>query len=145
MDNLGDWIYIVFLVIAAVSGLFSSKGKKKHPTQVLGQPEHDMIPEEQAPSGKGFWEILEEVATPQQKIPAKEKSPRSFKSKKAEKRTQSPFLTAEQEIQKSRVTSSLPVNFPTEEETSVLQDIEFNNAEELRKAVIYSEILNRKY
>lgn len=145
MDNLGDWIYIVFLVIAAVSGLFSSKGKKKHPTQVLGQPEHDMIPEEQTPSGKGFWEILEEVATPQQKIPVKEKSPRSFKSKKAEKRTQSPFLTAEQEIQKSKVISSLPVNFPTEEETSDLQDIEFNNAEELRKAVIYSEILNRKY
>ena len=37
------------------------------------------------------------------------------------------------------------MNFPTEEEHSLLEDIEFNNAEELRKAVIYSEILNRKY
>ena len=24
MDNVGDWLYIVFLIIAAVSGLFSS-------------------------------------------------------------------------------------------------------------------------
>lgn len=146
MDNLGDWIYIVFLVIAAVSGLFSSKGKKKRPTQVLGQPEHDMFPEEQTPSGKGFWEILEEAAAaPQQKMPVKEKSSRPLKDRKAEKRTPSPFLTAEQEIQKSKVSSSTSMTFPTEEETSVLQDIEFNNAEELRKAVIYSEILNRKY
>ena len=37
------------------------------------------------------------------------------------------------------------MNFPAEEEHSMLEDIEFNNAEELRKAVIYSEILNRKY
>lgn len=29
MDNVGDWLYIVFLIIAAVSGLFSSKDKKK--------------------------------------------------------------------------------------------------------------------
>lgn len=61
MDNLGDWIYIVFLIVAAVSGLFSSKNKKKRPTQVLGQPEYDTTQEEHTPSGKGFWEILEEA------------------------------------------------------------------------------------
>ena len=32
MDNVGDWIYIVFLIVAAISGLFSSKNKKKRPT-----------------------------------------------------------------------------------------------------------------
>ncbi len=46
MDNVGDWIYIVFLIVAAISGLFSSKNKKKRPTQVLGQPGHDSYPEE---------------------------------------------------------------------------------------------------
>lgn len=145
MDNLGDWVYIVFLIVAAVSGLFNSKGKKKRPAQVLGQPEHDMFPEEQTSSGKGFWEILEETATPQQKKLVIEKPPRPKKNKKAEKRVQTPFLTAEQEIQKSKVISSQPTNLQVEEEPSLLQDIEFNNAEELRKAVIYSEILNRKY
>ena len=65
MDNVGDWIYIVFLIVAAISGLFSSKNKKKRPTQVLGQPGHDTYPEENTSSGKGFWEILEEATTPQ--------------------------------------------------------------------------------
>lgn len=123
MDNLGDWIYIVFLIVAAVSGLFSSKNKKKRPTQVLGQPEYAPAQEEHTPSGKGFWEILEEATTP----------------------PPTPFLAAEQEIHKSKVSSSPITNFPTEEEHALLEDIEFNNAEELRKAVIYSEILNRKY
>ena len=137
MDNLGDWIYIVFLIVAAVSGLFSSKNKKKRQTQVLGQPEYEPAKEEHAPSGKGFWEILEEVTTPPEK---KEK-----KIKKKEIRQPNPFLAAEQEIHKSKVSSSPITNFPTEEEHALLEDIEFNNTEELRKAVIYSEILNRKY
>lgn len=145
MDNLGDWIYIVFLIVAALSGLFSSKNKKKRPTQVLGQPDYDTTKEEPVPSDKGFWEILEEVTNerPKQKsatitIPDKKKN-------KKEIRQPNPFLVAEQEIHKSKVSSSRPMNFEAEEEHSLLEDIEFNNAEELRKAVIYSEILNRKY
>lgn len=141
MDNVGDWIYIVFLIVAAISGLFSSKNKKKSPTQVLGQPGHDSYPEENTSSGKGFWEILEEATTPQ-----KPEAPTAPIHKKKKKTPASkPFLSTEQEIQKSKVSSSQPMNFPAEEEHSMLEDIEFNNAEELRKAVIYSEILNRKY
>lgn len=29
MDNAGDWLYIVFLIIAGISSLFGSKNKKK--------------------------------------------------------------------------------------------------------------------
>lgn len=145
MDNLGDWIYIVFLVVAALSGLFSSKNKKKHPTQVLGQPEYDSTQEEQTPSGKGFWEILEEVTTERPKTKSITKTLPNKKKNKKEILLPNPFLTAEQEIRQLKRNSSQPVNFPTEEEHSLLEDIEFNNAEELRKAVIYSEILNRKY
>ena len=141
MDNVGDWIYIVFLIVAAISGLFSSKNKKKRPTQVLGQPGHDSYPEENTSSGKGFWEILEEATTPQK--PEAPTGP--IQTKKTKTPASKPFLSTEQEIQKSKVSSSQPMNFPAEEEHSMLEDIEFNNAEELRKAVIYSEILNRKY
>lgn len=141
MDNLGDWIYIVFLIVAAVSGLFSSKKNKKRPAEVLRQPGNDMMPEEEATSEKGFWEILEEVKNtqPRKQVPAPKRK------KTIEKPTQNPFLTAENEIQKSKAVSSRPVNFPTEEDSNLLEEIEFNNLEELRKAVIYSEILNRKY
>lgn len=145
MDNLGDWIYIVFLIVAAVSGLFSSKGKKKRPTQVLGQPGHETVTEENIPSDRGFWEIFDEPTNPNPQQPVRQKYSQPKKSKKTEKRSPSPFLTAEQEIQKSKVRSLQPMNLHAEEEPSLLQDIEFNNTEELRKAVIYSEILNRKY
>ena len=37
MDNAGDWLYIVFLIIAGISSLFGSKNKKKRPKQILGQ------------------------------------------------------------------------------------------------------------
>ena len=69
----------------------------------------------------------------------------SYYQNKKEIQHPNPFLTAEQEIRQSKISSSRPMNFPTEDEHSLLEDIEFNNAEELRKAVIYSEILNRKY
>ena len=84
---------------------------------------------------------MEEATTPQ-----KPEAPTAPIHKKKKKTPASkPFLSTEQEIQKSKVSSSQPMNFPAEEEHSMLEDIEFNNAEELRKAVIYSEILNRKY
>ena len=141
MDNAGDWLYIVFLIIAGISSLFGSKNKKKRPKQILGQPDREIVTNEDNVPDKGFWEILEEATTPQ-----KPEAPTAPIHKKKKKTPASkPFLSTEQEIQKSKVSSSQPMNFPAEEEHSMLEDIEFNNAEELRKAVIYSEILNRKY
>ena len=87
MDNAGDWLYIVFLIIAGISSLFGSKNKKKRPKQILGQPDREI---KQSPAGDRLV-------------------------------------------------------VPSTEEEIPLTDIEFDNAAELRKAVIYTEILNRKY
>ena len=58
MDNVGDWLYIVFLIIAAVSGLFSSKEKKKkRSTDILGQDDREIVPNDKPTEGKGYWEI----------------------------------------------------------------------------------------
>lgn len=110
MDNVGDWLYIVFLIIAGISSLFSSKSKKKSPQQVLRQP----------------------VSIPTQK------------QRKKRKTEPAAFLTAEQMTDRPMPAESHLAIFPTEEENP-LADIEFDNAAELRKAVIYTEILNRKY
>ena len=68
MDNVGDWLYIVFLIIAAVSGLFSSKDKKKKSRpDILGQPDREIMPNDQPTEGKGFWEILEDMQKETQK------------------------------------------------------------------------------
>ena len=61
MDNVGDWLYIVFLIIAAVSGLFSSKDKKKKSRpDILGQPDREIVPmtslQKEKASGR-YWRI----------------------------------------------------------------------------------------
>lgn len=90
MDNSGDWIYIVFLVVAAISGLLNTKGKKKHPTEVLGQPGYDMLPEEKSSSEKGFWEVFEEMtAQPQEPASSYSKKHKPKKKKKHNNRKHS--------------------------------------------------------
>ena len=64
MDNAGDWLYIVFLIIAGISSLFGSKNKKKRPKQILGQPDREIVTNEDNVPDKGFWEILEEMQNP---------------------------------------------------------------------------------
>ena len=104
MDNAGDWLYIVFLIIAAVSGLFSSKDKKKKSRpDILGQPDREIVPNDQPTEGKGFWEILEDMQKETQKPkPAprqKQVKPKVEKPKVATSSSApSPFLSAEKNI-----------------------------------------------
>ncbi len=119
MDELNDWIYVVFLIVAAVSGLFGSKGKKRQrPAEVLGEPEYTTE-----------WdghEVAKEVEVkPSAPVPSPKAKPEVRQQKKSAPRT-----------------AAAP---PAAEEHSMLEDMDLRNAEELRKAVVYSEILNRKY
>ena len=142
MDNAGDWLYIVFLIIAGISSLFGSKNKKKRPKQILGQPDREIVTNEDNVHDKGFWEILEEMQNPK---PAKQPVPTPKRKKKQQQvAAPSPFLAAEKVTDKQSPAGNRLV-VPSTEEEIPLTDIEFDNAAELRKAVIYTEILNRKY
>ena len=141
MDNAGDWLYIVFLIIAGISSLFGSKNKKKRPKQILGQPDREIVTNEDNVPDKGFWEILEEMQNPK---PAKQPVPPKRKKKQQQVADPSPFLAAEKVTDKQSPAGNRLV-VPSTEEEIPLTDIEFDNAAELRKAVIYTEILNRKY
>lgn len=145
MDNSGDWIYIVFLVVAAISGLLNTKGKKKHPTEVLGQPGYDMLPEEKSSSEKGFWEVFEEMtAQPQEPASSYSKKHKPKKKKKAQQ--PEAFLSHElTEPPNPQTGTPLAATFSDNDASFSSEDIEFNNLNEVRKAIIYSEILNRKY
>ena len=130
MDNAGDWLYIVFLAIAGISSLFSSKNKKKRPKQILGQPDKEIVTSEKEVPAKGFWKILEEMQKPEPvKQPAAAPKPFLAGAKMADRQSSA----------RNRLAT------PPAEEESPLTEIEFDNAAELRKAVIYTEILNRKY
>ena len=130
MDNAGDWLYIVFLAIAGISSLFSSKNKKKRPKQILGQPDKEIVTSEKEVPAKGFWEILEEMQKPE---PVKQPAA-----------APKPFLAGEKMADRQSSARNRLATPPAEEE-SPLTEIEFDNAAELQKAVIYTEILNRKY
>ncbi|WP_165156707.1 hypothetical protein [Parabacteroides sp. ZJ-118] len=105
MDNVGDWLYIVFLIIAAVSGLFGSKDKKKKSRpDVLRQPEREIVPNDQPTEEKGFRDIPDStVPQPSVKMSA------------------------------------------IKEEPGLMPEDTFRDIEELKKAIICAEILNRKY
>lgn len=145
MDNLGDWLYIVFLIIAGVSGLLGSGKKKKRPSEVLGNPDRDIKPEQKKAPEKGFWEMLEEMQQEKPKpVPV---PPPVFKTSTKVKEKHSsapyPFLTNE-----SKLTHTIQISpqvMQVEEDNSSIPDISFSDPDELKKAVIYSEIFNRKY
>ena len=154
MDNIGDWLYIVFLVIAGISSLFGSKDKKKAKKrpEILGQPDEDVVPSDQPSAEKGFWEILQET---QKRAESPTPKPRPAKKKKAKAKrkiaegTPSPqpisFLKKENHFPRTTESlSSTPIQ-PIEDETGFMPEETFKDMGELRKAIICSEILNRKY
>ncbi len=108
MENIGDWLYIIFLIIAVVSGMRSSKKRKEKSLEkeIFDYPQEETSPESQedpvteAPLVETH-EIKKEVPPPPRKEPKtpKEEQPNEW----------------------------------------------FNEPEDLRKAIIYTEILNRKY
>lgn len=152
MDNVGDWLYIVFLIIAAVSGLVSSKDKKKKKSRpdILGQPDREIVPNDQPTEGKGFWEILEDMQKETQK-PKSAPRPQQVKPKVEKPKVitsspaPSPFLSAEKHIPNHIATQSTARMSTIEEEPGLMPEDTFRNIEELKKAIICAEILNRKY
>ena len=145
MDNLGDWLYIVFLIIAAVSGLLGSGKKKKRPSEVLGQPDRDIVPEQEKAPEKSFWEMLEEMQEGKPK-PAQVPKPATrpaIKEKEKQRLAPSPFLNNERKFTKTIPTAQ--VTMQEEEEHSAIPNLSFSDPDEIKKAIIYSEIFNRKY
>ncbi len=143
MDNIGDWLYIALMAGAIVISLLNSRKKKKQETapREMPYPEEEALPE--TDEKKGFWDVLREM---QEQEEAKQRQARQQQEQAAKATHQvkagSPFLKGEKTFrQTTRPTP--PVIEPTPE--PILNPETFTDPEELRKAVIYAEILNRKY
>jgi hypothetical protein len=122
MDNLGDWLYIILLVVAGLSGLLSSLKKKKQQEEVL-QPE--------------AYDEFE----PETDLPHREEVPKKIPRKKLDY-----FSNAAQEGKRNVKTLEPDFADDTYEESNFNLSAEtFQDMDELKKAIIYSEILNRKY
>jgi hypothetical protein len=155
MDNLGDWLYIVILIAVGISSIFSSAKKKKRagqaPRQSIPETEHG---ESHTPKPKSFWELLEEMQggvqvpeeTPQPIITEKKKKTPE-KKKQARTSTLPPAYSSEGTCAFKETPDSQPLHSInlSEEEAFALPADSFQTVDELKKAIIYSEILNRKY
>ena len=136
--NIGDWLYFLFIIIAGISSLFSSKKKKKRVQQKKTTLDTDMTSEEESElPEKDFWDILQEIK--EQSIPKEEPQPQKQSIRKSSQEEKK-----EPAIQKQPNTQNYRT-IPSKEEDNMDIDMELTHASELRKAVIYSEILNRKY
>jgi hypothetical protein len=129
MDSLGDWLYIILLVIAGISGILNSGRKKKReqPREILGQPDFEIEPEYSSP---------EEVFPPKMTGVKKER-----KTPKATQTYVPLFREGERTVTTPESFSESSFN----DETQGISGDTFQDMEELRKVIIYSEILHRKY
>jgi hypothetical protein len=135
MDNLGDWLYIVLLVIAGISGLLGAGKKKKRPEEVDGRPEYDSEPEVEY---EDYWE--ETPFPPREYVPEKPKET-------PKQSAYVPLFVEGERIMTDAAVSSFAEDVEEEyaEYLPRIAEGAFRDADELKKAVIYAEILNRKY
>ena len=134
MDSIGDWLYIVFLVIAGISSMFNAAKKKK---EEQNAPQEAPIPQPRKEQRQARRAKRSTRPMPvQQPVPVytTEQDPAAMPMP-------NPFLTAEQEIPE-HLTAETTTSIMEEPEISTLPS--FSDREELRKAILYAEILQRK-
>lgn len=133
MDSLGDYIYLIVILIAGISSILG-KRKKKRETEVetVDFPDlEDIIPE--------FTDYVKPERPVYQEI------------KKKETNVETPTYDTVRDVSvmkaKKQVKPAMSFKELQSEEPEVSNsyEIELDNIDEAKKAVIYSEIFNRKY
>ena len=128
MDELGDWIYIIVMVVVGISSFVSSLNKKKRQQQSqMPLPEMSETLEPSYPT----------PYVPEQRE-KKQPPPVPGRSKHNPLNAQSTLPTYETDVQTE-------ISFMQEEESTIAGELELSDPDAFRKAIIYSEILNRKY
>ena len=162
MEKLGDWLYIIFIGIAIVSSIISSLNKAKKQREISPadaqkpQPEPVTARQMQPESGtKPSWmEILqgleEKVSEPK---PAPKPSQPVSKVRMqpgAGAQPKSPSITpknAPKERFQSRISRKIEVQGSVPETNLEYSSVEidFDDISEIKKGIVYGEIINRKY
>jgi len=140
MEDIGDYLYLIIVVIAGLSSLFKNKSKKKEfapAPEVEEEYEYKEIPEEVfVPTPVTIPEVVYERPVSQMQA----KSQETLVS--YETATDFTKLKARKDISKL----STPVSKTVVEQTTETENAySLNTVEEARAAFIASEIFNRKY
>lgn len=136
MDDLGNWVYIILMVVVGISSLFSSINKKKGQKQT--QTPSPEIPDDRFPAPPV---PLEPVPVPTH-LPAKKirKSSPPIPGNTGNKPFGSPLKSSLDETHLQTESAIKP-----DEDYSLAEELDLTDTEAFRKAIIYSEIINRRY
>ena len=124
MDEFGDWIYIVLMVVVGIASLFKSINRKKEQQQThipVPKPPEQSFPTPPVPAKKSS----------RMPPPVPEHLRQSFSSL----------------FESSTLAESIKTELALmpEQESALADELDFTDAAAFRKAIIYSEIIKRKY
>jgi len=143
MDSLGDYVYLIVIIVAALSGFFKNKNKKKLLTP--------------APSAEVEVEDDYEEVEPEFHVPVQQLEPEPIVEKPRfstlnssqeslisyETTTDFNKLKARKDITIHHSTMHAAIEVPPDEQEESI--IQLNSVEEARKAFLYAEIFSKKY
>ena len=167
MENIGDWLYLIFIGIAVVASIIKPKknNKPSSPPPVA----HDRDPwESTTPQQVGevktssqqkpasWQEILqtltEEIQQNQTKKTVQPEKIQTQQQTSSKKKTVKPFLSGEspkKKIPVSAITDKIKhfeeIDKKNKEETAASIHFNFDDMDEVKKGIIYAEIFNRRY
>jgi hypothetical protein len=157
MENIGDWLYVLILVIAGISSIFSSIRKKsqqattqnqqnRQPQQARqqqAQPHREIIKEDVFDDD--FWGD-QTKKVPEMPAPVAKPQPKAKQTSKVPPTQVNYDFYKINEGQSIFTKGNSPIFADNEEENALitLEDLP-SETEEWRKALVYNEILNRKY
>jgi hypothetical protein len=140
MDGIGDYIYIIILVLAGLSGLLKSKKKKTTETE-MPFPEQSEFEEFENYSEDEFrYENLESEVSRWESDKTLEKATLSY-----ENTDDVSSLRIKKEIKAQVYENFKGVDIFVVEQDEDNFELELDSANDFKKALIYSEIINRKY
>lgn len=137
MKDLGDYIYLIFIAIAVVSSFVGKKKKKE--TQPSNHP---------APA-TNWQEIIKQLAGDKELVDTPEPAPVKVAPVVAKTATVAPMQESMVSVKSaSEGTRSITHKAVTTEEDDDSQSpilVELDDQDDAARAIIYSEILTRKY
>jgi len=132
MEDIGDWIYVLAILVATVASLINSMRKKaQQQAATHNQPREIIVP--RTDEEDDVWDDF---------IPKREEQP--LKQPQQFKRSVEPFVNFINEGQPTFRTEATDAMFLEEEATPVIPETLPSGPDEWRKAFIYNEIFARK-
>ncbi len=137
MKDLGDYIYLIFIAIAVVSSFFGKKKKK------------DVQPNEHPTPATNWHEIIKQMAEGKELVDTPEPAPVKVAPVVAKAATvlptQEPMVSVKSAAEGTRSVVNRTAVVDDEEALQSSLLVELDDQEDAAKAIIYSEILTRKY